>query len=55
VETFAALLWRSRVDELRDADPVVGTLALHQLEQVGVFALRPRSAAVLGGMHCVGG
>ena len=39
-----ALLGRPGTDELRDPDPVVGTLSLDQLQARPIFILRPRSS-----------
>lgn len=46
VISLAALLGGPRADELCDADPVEGTLGVHELGEVGVFALGPGPASV---------
>ncbi len=43
MKTFSALLWRPGTNHLGNPDPVVGTLGLDELEEISIFALRPRS------------
>jgi hypothetical protein len=46
MKPLATLLWRSGSDFLRDADPVVGSIAVHQFNQPPVFVLRPRATTM---------
>lgn len=41
MEPFSALLWGSVFHVLRDADPIIGTLAVHQPEQSLVLLRDP--------------
>ena len=56
VEALTALLGRAEVHLLRDADPVVGALFAHELQEQLVFFGDPRSTTMRG-RHgvCVGG
>lgn len=53
VISLSALLWGPRADELGDADPVEGTLGVHELGEVGVFGLGPGPTSM--GRHSGGG
>ena len=46
VVTLAALLGRARLNELRDAHPVVGALTVDKIKEALVFGLRPRAPSV---------
>lgn len=47
VESFSALLGRTEVHLLRDSDPIVGSLFVHQLHQGVVLLWDPRATAVI--------
>jgi hypothetical protein len=44
---FPTLLWRPRLDVVRDADPVVRAPALNEFDETAIFSVRPRAAAVV--------
>lgn len=46
--SLATLFGRARDDETRDANPVMGTLRMYELNEISVLGLRPRAPPVNG-------
>jgi hypothetical protein len=46
VKAFPTLLWGSRSNFLGNPNPVVGSIAIDQLDQPPVFVLRPRATTM---------